>query len=290
MRKKTSQPVRLLLLPVLFLTLLVSGCGTAGREPKNDPEKTPATKESNEGAEKRNKENSTDSYTVWIMGDSLAAQHKSSQSAGWGTMLPYFAEEGVTIRNAATSGASSSSYVESGMCKNILASLKEGDTVLIQFGHNDSYFEDRFTDPMGASDEPGSFQYILKEEYIKPILEKKCRAVLATSVVALSFTDEHTVGPMLYDQWAEAMRKLAKECNAEGLAVDLIDTYALTKEVYEEIGMQQAASWHNDQVHYNVYGAVRCAEIIAKELEKLGVKGFSDVPDAEEVLSIIANK
>jgi len=272
------------LISIIMVILFCAACGNETNQNKNNKQQST---ESDNNAEEKDKL-ADSKHRIWIMGDSLASSNHSFGGAGWGEMLEKFSDGSIEVRNSAQGGASSSSYIETGTFDMVIDELNEGDTVIIQFGHNDSYYEDRFTNPYMDSDAPGSFKNILKYKYVKQILDKKCNVVFATSVMSFYFENEHTVMEMTYEPWVIAMRELAKECNKDGMKVNIIDTYQLTKDKYEEIGAAEAQRWHmDDRVHYTVYGATNCAEMIANGLNECGIEGFSNMPTSGEILDEI---
>ncbi len=76
---------------------------------------------------------------VFIAGDSTAAEWGPEfyPQFGWGMVLKCAFDDGVTVRNYARSGRSSKSFIEEGQFARIEREMKAGDTLLIQFGHND---------------------------------------------------------------------------------------------------------------------------------------------------------
>jgi len=77
--------------------------------------------------------------TVHIAADSIAAQYTAEQIAskgiyGWGMVLGDYLNGNVMINNKATPGASTVTFSN---MPSIIADAKEGDYVLISFGHND---------------------------------------------------------------------------------------------------------------------------------------------------------
>ncbi len=76
------------------------------------------------------------------MGDSTASNQTRTPKTiqGWGTpFLTYFDTTKVNAVNAALGGRSSRTYIGEGHEDQLLAKLKKGDTVLLQWGHNDPY-------------------------------------------------------------------------------------------------------------------------------------------------------
>lgn len=232
--------------------------------------------------------------SIWIMGDSLSMEHASAKMAqGWGTMLKLYLTSDVEVKNTAAGGQSSSSYAQMDIYKIVMEDLKAGDYVFVQFGHNDAWFEDRWTDPYGDSRSPGSFQYVLKHEYIEPILEKGAHVILATSVMDFGnymyyLNMESDYPQAFYADYVQAMKELAKECEEEKLEILFIDTFQITWELYRQIGIEEARKFHvSDEVHYSRYGATYVAGLICQELKKLGVPIFQEIRSIEEVVNDI---
>src|SRR4029079_14257915 len=78
--------------------------------------------------------------TVWLAGDSTMAQKQPDKrpETGWGEALqPCLHSTQVRGGTRAMNGRSTRSFVAEGRWKAIVVSLKAGDYVFIQFGHND---------------------------------------------------------------------------------------------------------------------------------------------------------
>jgi len=74
--------------------------------------------------------------TLFIAGDSTASNGAEN---GWGSHLQkFFDPEQLKVINRARGGRSSRTFVTEGLWDGILEDLKPGDTVIIQFGHNDA--------------------------------------------------------------------------------------------------------------------------------------------------------
>lgn len=75
--------------------------------------------------------------TLFIAGDSTAAKG-SENSMGWGMpFADYFYPAKTNVVNRARGGRSSRTFITEGLWDELLAQVKTGDFVLIQFGHND---------------------------------------------------------------------------------------------------------------------------------------------------------
>lgn len=80
--------------------------------------------------------------TLWLVGDSTV-RNGSGQGGngqwGWGEPLAdFFDPAKIRVVNRAIGGRSSRTFITEGRWAQVLAELKPGDFVLIQFGHNDS--------------------------------------------------------------------------------------------------------------------------------------------------------
>jgi rhamnogalacturonan acetylesterase len=87
--------------------------------------------------------------TLWIVGDSTL--NSNAPLRGWGQELgQYFDQTKINVVNRAIGGRSSRTFQYEGRWDKILAELKKGDFVIIQFGHNDV---GKYDDP-AAKDRP----------------------------------------------------------------------------------------------------------------------------------------
>lgn len=75
--------------------------------------------------------------TLFIIGDSTV-KNSSQGLQGWGDAIGgYFDQTKIKVENRARGGRSSRTFITEGLWDQILAELKPGDFVLMQFGHND---------------------------------------------------------------------------------------------------------------------------------------------------------
>jgi lysophospholipase L1-like esterase len=86
--------------------------------------------------------------TLFLVGDSTVRNGRgdgANNQMGWGEpLVAFFDPRKIKVVNRAIGGRSSRTYLTEGHWADVLAMLKPGDTVLFQFGHNDT----------GAPDEP----------------------------------------------------------------------------------------------------------------------------------------
>ena len=87
---------------------------------------------------------------VYLAGDSTVMTYYSGSypKQGWGGRLPGYFLPGVSFSNHAIGGRSSKSFYDEGRLSTILLSIKPGDYLFIQFGHNDGNADPKLhTDP-----------------------------------------------------------------------------------------------------------------------------------------------
>src|SRR6187399_2559644 len=74
--------------------------------------------------------------TLWIVGDSTL--NSNAPLRGWGQELAQFFDlTKINVVNRAIGGRSSRTFQNEGRWEKVLAEMRKGDFVLIQFGHND---------------------------------------------------------------------------------------------------------------------------------------------------------
>jgi lysophospholipase L1-like esterase len=77
--------------------------------------------------------------TLFVAGDSTAAPGPGPDQQGWGEpLVAYFDTAKINVANRARGGRSSRTFITEGHWDQLMAELKRGDFVLVQFGHNDA--------------------------------------------------------------------------------------------------------------------------------------------------------
>ena len=75
--------------------------------------------------------------TVYLCGNSTVVDQDNEPWASWGQMIPRFFTDQVCIANHAESGLSANTFIGGKRLAKILSQIKEGDYLLVEFGHND---------------------------------------------------------------------------------------------------------------------------------------------------------
>src|SRR5579862_6520028 len=80
--------------------------------------------------------------TFWIIGDSTVRNgHDGGENGQWGWGHPiasFFDQNKINVVNFALGGTSSRTYQSMGLWDHVLADMKKGDYVIMQFGTNDA--------------------------------------------------------------------------------------------------------------------------------------------------------
>lgn len=239
---------------------------------------------------------------IFIVGDSTACVYGSDDNyavprAGWGMYLGDYIK-GAEVVDLAKSGRSSKSLTVEEEYSTLLKEMKEGDFLLIQFGHNDAKksseedLKNRYTDPEGDKDTEGSFKHSLYNNYIKVAKDKGAEPILITPIARRSFDENGNVKDThgLYD---DAVRALAEEVN-----VPCVDATGITAELYQATGPDDTAAFHavykdvskgdkgHDNTHLNHYGAKLVAGGIAKGLYNIDViKNYIDLSSSDNYVT-----
>ena len=75
--------------------------------------------------------------TVYLCGNSTVVDQNNEPWASWGQMITRWFGPEVAISNHAESGLTARTFIGAGRLDKILTTLKKGDYVVVEFGHND---------------------------------------------------------------------------------------------------------------------------------------------------------
>lgn len=227
----------------------------------------------------------SDGAVIYVVGDSTASIYGDERypRKGWAQLFGgYF--NGVSVTDLALSGRASMSFKKEANYDTLKSSLKKGDYLIVQFGHNDNKAES-FTDPAGDRFTDGSYKQSMLE-YVELAWEKGAHPILATSISRRKTSDASL------EAYVNATRELANE-----LSIPCIDLYARTNGWINEVGAENAKDMFNyvkkddprfmgyanfklsefygkdstDDTHINIYGADLISQWAADELKEMGV-------------------
>ena len=252
-----------------------------------------------------------DPITIYLVGDSTVCSFADPYyypRYGYGTQLEGYLDEKATVVNLALSGRSSKSFLTEANYETLKNSLKEGDYLIIGFGHNDEKSDDaaRFTDASKPYTDETSFGYYLYEYYVKLAIDAGATPILCTPIVRAASDNDYTGSEAhvtATGDYAQAIRDL-------GNAVDVfvIDLTAITKAEYEAKGYEAAKLYHAvtvgikdgdnvvpnwasvDKTHLNIYGAKFVAYSLATELKSiLPIGWYVNVDAAPTEADLVVN-
>lgn len=160
----------------------------------------------------------------------------------WGTTLGQSMREGCRVANYARSGASTKSFVKSGLWAKLIAAVKPGDFVAIQFGHNDQKRSTRFHRENRWADPKGLFREIVRG-WVKDVRAKGAFPILLSPICRGTFDAagrkliDNSDGPdgVCLRSYRDAMRELSLE-----LGCDFVDMNTLTRNLLESIGREKS--------------------------------------------------
>jgi DNA sulfur modification protein DndE len=210
---------------------------------------------------------------IFMAGDStMANKPLDLPERGWGMALEAFFVDGVKVHNHAMNGRSTKSFIDEGRGAKLVAELRAGDFVIIQFAHNDEKKEDskRYTDPAT------SFRDNLRR-FVADVRESKATPLLATPVCRRKFDAAGQLVPT-HGEYPDAVRAVATETG-----VALLDLEKATAAWLQEAGdepsrryfMWIAAGSHpkipegrKDDTHFVEAGARAVAELAATQIRE----------------------
>ena len=220
----------------------------------------------------------------YIIGDSTVRNGDGSgrnQQWGWGSfMADHFDTTKIAIRNHAIGGRSSRTFITEGRWDRILATLKKGDYVIMQFGHNDGGPLDDTARARGSirgiGDESKEvYNPIMKKQevvytygwymrkYIKDTKAKGAIPIVCSPIPRNDWKEGKVIrSSESYSKWAEEV------ATAEGAY--FINQNDLVARKYEEMGADNVKPFFPvDHTHTNIDGAKLNAVIVTNALKEI---------------------
>ncbi|AEG45630.1 GDSL-type esterase/lipase family protein [Isoptericola variabilis] len=189
--------------------------------------------------------------TIHLAGDSTVAPSDDGSTSGradlpvlgWGHVLAEFVAD--EVHNCAVSGATTRSFREEGHWDKVVSALRPGDTVVIQFGHNDQKEPDEL-----AAD--GGYRRRLAE-FVADVLDADARPVRALGAeLDVPVIDLTVLTRWLY-AWMGAEASGSLFVHGEAAA----------------IGAQIPEDLARDDTHFGTAGARAVARFVAESLRAL---------------------
>lgn len=212
--------------------------------------------------------------TVYIAGDSTAANKTEDRrpETGWGEMLQqHFDPAKVKVDNRALNGRSTKSFIAEGKWTALVDSVKKGDFVFIQFGHNDQSKDkgERYTPPE-------AFKTNLIK-FVEEVRANGANPVLMTPVMRRRFDRDGKFFDT-HGEYPGYTRMVAKEHK-----VPLIDMQRKSEAVIIKYGVEgskklflQLAPGENANYPKGVEDNTHFSTLGAEEMAKLAIEGIRE--------------
>lgn len=204
--------------------------------------------------------------TIFLAGNSTVVDEANEPWCGWGQVFPRFLKPTIAVANYAESGEAANTFVSSKRFAKLLTQMKEGDYLIIEFGHNDQKQTGEGKGPFTSY--KNDLKYLVDEAR-----SKGATPVLVTPMHRRRFDEDGKV-INTHGNYPAAMKQLADE---EG--VYLIDLNNMSATLYEAWGVEgsKRAFVHypagtfpdqekplEDNTHFNPYGGYQIAQCILR--------------------------
>ena len=211
--------------------------------------------------------------TLHLAGDSTMGEGLPERrpETGWGEFLQgLFNEERVLVTNYAKRGRSTRTFLSEGFWAALVANVKAGDYVLVQFGHNDGSIDEEQTPPQEYRSNLSRF--------VSDVRGRQGLPVLATPIVVRSFGNDGSLRDT-HGQYPDIVRSVASGTNTPLLDMQVLSAQVLTeygpersKELFQHLAPGQHPNYPNglaDNIHLSPEGARVMAQRAAQGLRVL---------------------
>ncbi|WP_426278432.1 rhamnogalacturonan acetylesterase [Chryseobacterium sp. S-02] len=220
---------------------------------------------------------------LYIIGDSTV-QNGSGKGAdslwGWGSFMNlYLNTDKIEIQNHAKGGRSSRTFLTEGRWDSIMKTIKKGDYVLMQFGHNDGgeladtlrargtikgigeETQDIYNPIRKVNETVYTYGHYMRK-YANEAKSKGAIPIIVSPVPRNIFDKNGKIEKDKYGVWAQ---EVAKQTDAY-----FIDLNEMVIEKYQKMGPEKVqAFFPKDHTHTNKDGAILNAELVTKGIRQL---------------------
>lgn len=207
--------------------------------------------------------------TIYLCGNSTVVDQNNEPWASWGQMITRWFGPEVAVSNHAESGLTARTFIAAGRLDKILTTLKEGDYVFVEFGHNDE-----------KEKRPGDgawYHYVYNLKiFVDQVRSKGADIVFCTPTQRRAFDSDNKTIRNTHGEFPAAMLSVA-----EREKVPVIDLNGMTKIFFETLGYEDSkrALVHYpkelygrelaDNTHFNPYGAYEVAKCVVMGMKQL---------------------
>lgn len=210
---------------------------------------------------------------IYLIGDSTVCDQPIDRYpvTGWGTPFANYFDASVKVDNRAKGGRSSRTFLEENRWQPVVDSLKPGDYVLMQFGHNDEAKEPQYA--ARYTPVPDYKKNLAK--FITETRSKNANPILITPVSRRVFKNNQA--QETHTEYTAAVFEVGKQYN-----VPVIDLDKMSRELYQQMGENNSKllfmeleagehpiypdGWH-DNTHFNDYGARIMAQFVLNQIK-----------------------
>ena len=209
--------------------------------------------------------------TIYLCGNSTVVDQNNEPWASWGQMITRWFGPEIAISNHAESGLTARTFIAAGRLDKILSTLKKGDYVIAEFGHNDE-----------KEKRPGDgawYHYVYQLKiFVDQVRAKGAEIVFCTPTQRRAFEKDNKTIRNTHGEFPAAMLSVAKREN-----VQVIDLNGMTKQLFETLGYEDSkrALVHYpkelygrelaDNTHFNPYGAYEVAKCVVMGMKQLNL-------------------
>lgn len=216
--------------------------------------------------------------TLYIIGDSTVRNQDSTGQRGWGShIFKYLDTSKISVSNQAMAGRSTRTFIKEGRWDRVLSSLKSGDHVMMQFGHNEGSRPDTnrqgyrgvlrgigedsvvLTWPNNSVEVVHTYGWYIRK-FIKDAKAKGAIPIVLSMIPRNQFREGKVVrAENDYGKWAK------EAAQQEGAY--FIDLNTITADKYDKIGPDETKKFFpGDHTHTNAAGADVNAQSVAEGL------------------------
>jgi len=226
------------------------------------------------------------------IGDSTV-RNANKETWGWGTPIAdLFDTTRIDVENNAMAGRSTRTFLSEGRWDKVLQSLKPGDFVTMQFGHNEGSFPDTtksgrrgvlrgtgeeikvLTWPDGRVETVHTYGWYLRK-FVRETLAKGATPILVSMIPRNQFEDGKVRRASNdFGKWAA---QVAREEN-----IGFVDLNSIVADQYDAMGPEKVkAFFPGDHTHTNLEGAKLNALSVVQ-----GIKALKDCPLKQYLLKV----
>ena len=210
--------------------------------------------------------------TIYLCGNSTVVDQNNEPWASWGQMITRWFGPEVAISNHAESGLTARTFLGSGRLDKILTTLRKGDCVVVEFGHNDE-----------KEKKPGDgawYHYVYNLKiFVDQVRAKGADIIFCTPTQRRAFANDGKSINNTHGDFPAAMRSVAEREH-----VPIIDLNGMTTQMYLAMGVEDSKRLlvHYpanmfpgqdkplaDNTHFNPFGAYEVAKCVVMGMKQL---------------------